>query len=390
MSSVNENLAERVLSRSISLERLKAGEVKTLLPVLGKLERELTTALLNTPMTRFKQSRFDALLGRVRELIRVRYKTLRDRHQKNLEDLADLESTWTVRAINGATSEPIGVYVDIASISWTAEQLKAIASEAVIDAAPSHIWWAKQATDLRTRFEREVRTGLLKAETTEELIRRVRGTAANGFRDGVMEASRRQAEALVRTSVQSVAASARRQTFAANDDIIKALQQRSTLDLRTSSVCIAYSNKQWNDATKAPIGHPLPYNHGVPRHWNCRSAEIVITKSWSELLGVPLKMADDKTLDTVFRDKLRAMGWKEDRVRKAMLNVQSSMDGTVSADVDYQTWLRRKPAAALDAVLGKGKAALFRQGVIRDIDLVDFSGNPLTLQQLREEFGAAA
>lgn len=160
--------------------------------------------------------------------------------------------------------------------------------------------------------------------------------------------------------------------------------------LHNSATCIAYSRKQWSLPDKIPLGHNLPYKSGVPRHFQCRSSEIAVTKSWHELIGTPLRAADNATLDAAFREKLRAMGWEEERIQKAMLRVQSSMDGQVPADLDYQQWLKRKSAADLDDVLGKGKADLFRRGVITDLsDLVDFRGNPLTLKQLRQRHGVA-
>lgn len=266
--NTNTILSDKALARSVTLERLKAGETKELLRLLDKLERELAVELLRRDLTAFRQDRLTALLKQVRETIRTHYRTIRDTHQEKLEDLADLESTWTVRALNGALSQPVGVYVDIASISWTAEQLAAIASQALIDDAPSASWWSRQATDLRQRFADAVKLGLLKGETNEQIMRRIRGTKAANYTDGVMAVSRRQAERLVRSSVQTVAATARRETFAANGDIIKATMQISTLDLRTcltGDTLVAVPDGV-KPIAQFRLGDAVVGGSGVPRH----------------------------------------------------------------------------------------------------------------------------
>lgn len=388
--SVNDELSDRTLVHQIYLERIKAGESAELLRLFIPLEREILGILAQANLTSFRRERYLALLGQVRERVRNHYRLLRDTHQEKMEDLADLESTWTVRALNGALSSPVGVYIDVASISWSAEQFRAIASNATIENSPSRSYWAKQATDLTRRFGEQIKLGMLLGEPTDVIVARVRGTKKLNYTDGILSLSKAQARALVRSSIQSVAGDARRRTFEENGDLIKAIQQRSTLDSKTSIVCIAYSNKMWDFRTKAPIDHALPYKQGVPRHFLCRSAEIAVTRSFEELGGVPLRMADDKTIDRVFRQKLRDMGWEEERIGKAMRNVQSSMDGQVSADLDFASWLKTKGSAFQDEVLGKGKADLWRRGIIRDIDsLLSFDGNPLTLKQIREQFGVA-
>ena len=57
--------------------------------------------------------------------------------------------------------------------------------------------------------------------------------------------------------------------------------------------------------------------------------------------------------------------------------------GRVPASTTYDEFLRRQPAAFQDDVLGKTRGALFRKGGLKQDQFVDFSGNTLTLQQLR-------
>ena len=54
------------------------------------------------------------------------------------------------------------------------------------------------------RFGMQMRLGMLQGESIDQLVRRVRGTQANAYRDGIMQSSKDQAEILVRTSVIAV------------------------------------------------------------------------------------------------------------------------------------------------------------------------------------------
>ena len=156
--------------------------------------------------------------------------------------------------------------------------------------------------------------------------------------------------------------------------------------LHNSVICIAYANKRWT-LDGVPIGHDLPMLP-FPRHWNERSLLQPVLKAWSEIAGRPLPGPEDKIIDEKFREKLRGMGWDEERIAAARRRVQSSMDGYVSVDLPFPDFLRSKGAAFQNEQLGKGKAELFRKGLVTDLaQLLDFRGHPLTLQQVRQQVG---
>jgi hypothetical protein len=178
---------------------------------------------------------------------------------------------------------------------------------------------------------------------------------------GIMETARRNAATLVQTSVQAVANDARRNTFQANTDVISGIQQVSTLDSHTSITCISYSGEKW-DLEYKPLGpKKLPYNNGCPRHMNCRSLEVPITKSFKEL-GLKLK-------DPAF-------------------TTRASDEGQIDADISFDKFLKRKGKAYQDGMLGKGRADLWRAKKITLKDLVDANGRPLTLAELQAAIAA--
>ena len=63
-------------------------------------------------------------------------------------------------------------------------------------------------------------------------------------------------------------------------------------------------------------------------------------------------------------------------------STRSSMDGQVPATMNFAEFLDRKGKAFQDEVLGKGKAQLWREGKITLQQLIDQSGNPVTLKEL--------
>ncbi len=386
MPSANDRLSDAFLTHAVYLERIKAGFVKEALRQLTTLERALVKDLESATLTTFRKDRFERLLLTVRETIKTSYRAMRDTSRTSLIDLADLESKWVVRTINATVGSEVNIPIDITSIAWSTKQLEAIVSDAVVEGATVSQWWGKQATDLRLRYADVVKQGLLRGETTPKIVRKIRGgKGVEGI--GLIEEKRLQAETLVRTSVQQVSNDARLATYDANKDVIKGYRQKSTLDGRTSTICQAYSGNQWT-LNFTPIGNSLPFNQGVPRHFNCRSLILSILKSWSELANRPIKQADNKTLDELFRQKLRNRGWDEDRIAKARRRTQASMDGPVSADLTYSDWFAKKGKEFQLDTLGPGRYALYQRGLITDLSaLVDMKGNPLTVQQLKQRYG---
>ena len=129
--------------------------------------------------------------------------------------------------------------------------------------------------------------------------------------------------------------------------------------VHNSPTCIAYSGAEW-DLSGNPInGTRLPFNGGPPRHFNCRSALVGITKTFREL-GIDI---DEPAIGT-----------------------RASADGQIRADTTFAEFLDRKGKAFQDEVLGPGRAELWRKKVITLNQLLDQRGNPLTLEELRKKY----
>jgi hypothetical protein len=191
---------------------------------------------------------------------------------------------------------------------------------------------------------------------------------------GFFDKSYAQAEALVRTSVMAVANQTHLDVYNANLDVISQIQWLSTLDLRTTTICQGLDSKTWDAKTYAPIGHSLPFP-GPTAHWNCRSTQIPVTKSWEELATQNKAMA--KQMDAI-PDSTRA-----------------SMDGQVAQKMTYEEFLQKLPEKQQMEVLGskydlwaKTKdLAVSDPARITLADMLDQKGNPLNLTEFADKAG---
>jgi hypothetical protein len=259
--SAADQLADLYNTHSIDLTKLEFGERRRILSILKQLEEDLVFQLKDVdpteiPEVTYQQQRLAQLLNQARQTISGSYGGIMGTMDKDMYRLADIESLFARNSINNVTG------MEIADAALTREQLRSIASDVVIQGAPSKDWWRTQRDKTRKDFEREIRLGMLQGEGIDSMVRRIRGTSTGRrrvfedpttgrkwtghiFKGGIMDTSTRNAEALVRTSVAAVAAEARFQTFIENDDVVKGIQQLSMLDGRTTPICRAYSNKVW-------------------------------------------------------------------------------------------------------------------------------------------------
>lgn len=242
----------------------------------------------------------------------------------------------------------------------------AIAANVLVEGARPLSWWRKQSNDLQGKFMREMRTSLENGESAAQAATRITGGTIKGVQvPGIMNTSKRNANTLARTALNKVTNEARIASFEANSDMVKALKQISTLDNRTSEICIAYDGQVWeNTPEKKPVSpSTLPFNGGPPRHFNCRSTLVPVLKSWEEL-GIPAKELEPST--------------------------RASMDGQVPEDTTFDDFLKSKGTEFQNKILGPAKARLWRSGKITLQQLVDFRGNPLSVEQLEKIVAAKA
>ena len=343
----DQKVFDEILDNALQVFRLAANQRSITLANLKKLEKELLAKFIVEDLTARQKAKLETFIKRTDKLIEKHFKSLQK--ELDLEGIAEVASFATVHAYE------IAFGFEALNLP-TKDYFKSVASNVLIEGSPAADWWRGQSEDLKFRFAGQVRQGLTNGENNQQIISRIIGK--NGY-PGIMETARRNAAALVQTSVQAVANDARRATFDANPDVIKGLRQVSTLDGRTSLTCVAYSNAAWDLNRKPILGTTLPFNGGCPRHFNCRSVEIPITKTFREL-GLDM---DEPTGTT-----------------------RASADGQINVNTSFEDFLDRRGKAYQDQVLGKGRADLYRQGKITLRDLIYADGRPVSLEELKRKY----
>jgi len=220
---------------------------------------------------------------------------------------------------------------------------------------------SRQAGSVKFKFQREIGDAIQLNETLGDMTRRIRGTRARGFKDGIMAASTRDAEGLIRTSVVNAANGARVESMQANADVLKGIQWVSTLDGNTTPICRALDGLMW-DLDYKPIGHSKAYP-GNTAHWGCRSGQAPVVKKFSN-------MPKNK------RDKIPE-------------GTRASIDGQVSASTTYDAWLKKKDKtnpSFVKQTLGPKKYEIWKEQGLSMRDMTDQYSNPLTVVELEKRY----
>lgn len=337
MNKLDASIANKILTNSINIFRLTSGERKKAILLLTRMHNDLIAKLARVNLTVINKDRAKKLLDATDSVIAGYYSEISFGLDKTLTDLSS-------HVAEKATSAMVNVGIT-ASLP-TQAVLKSLVSDRLIQGAPSKAWWSRQATGVMEQFSDQIRQGIAENNTVDQMLDRI---------SPIIQTSERGARALVHTSVQTVQNDALMATYQANDEVLKGVQQLSTFDSHTSDICIAYSGASY-DLQGNPInGTTLPMG-SIPRHWNCRSVWVPLTKSWREL-GVDI-------------DEIKP-------------GTRASDEGQISATTTMSQFLKGKSPGELDELLGKGKAELFSSGKITLRDLLDQNGRPLTLQELK-------
>lgn len=192
--------------------------------------------------------------------------------------------------------------------------------------------WFKKLLEAPTAdgVRQRITQGIQRGDTVDDIVRSIRGTETQ---EGILDASERAVQALVRTSSTSASAQARMLAF--EELGVTHWLFLATLDTRTTLQCAA------NDGQRFPLGEgPIP-----PLHVNCRSVVV----------------PDLGSID----------------------GTRASIDGQVDANINYEKWLGTRTVAEQNEVLGVAKGQAWRDGMVTLKDLLGRDLEPLTLAELR-------
>jgi len=343
--SSNQYINDRLSAHQLYIQRFAGRNVNELLKYIDDLEKQLQLLIIGVSS---KNQR--AVIAKSNKAIDDAISKLEKELAGNLNDFAEYEINFAGGVLASA------VTVDVAQGAISKGQIKAITEKSLMNVQPNG-----KGITLGNAFKQ------FKAERNREFTRIVRDTVKHArssrkvARELVKEeikalnlktkkdirkkslSMRHKAEAIIRTSVNHVGATAREHSFEKNADLFEGFVYTAVLDSRTTVICASRSGKFYKSNERKP---------SLPAHWNCRSLYVGRLKKEYNVYDNDLK--SDNALNT-----------------------------------SYQSFLKRQPDAFQNEVLGKKKAELFRSGKLTLDKFVDDSGKTYsikTLAQLDKEY----
>ncbi len=358
MESVNDWLMSENLRHQVALAKYSNNTVTRIIAVLNRSDKrifaELADRLQRMDAASYTTERLESMLSGVRILNTQAYAEVERELSQELREFVAYEVDYQRQMLVSAVPVQVGVATVSAEAAYVAAMARPFQGVLL-----KEVWRDLDAKKFR-QVRQAIAQGFVESKTTDQIIRELRGTRAKGYADGLLEVSRRDAEAVTRTALGHMAGVAQDRTAEANADIIKAVKWSSTLDIRTSEGCRIRDGKLYEPSSHKPIGHTIPWLGGPGRlHWRCRSAQALVLKSYKELgIDAPEVTINGKT--------------------------RASLDGQVPAETSYGDWLKKQSAARQVEVLGETRAKLLRDGNLPMERMYSQKGQFLNLSELRK------
>jgi len=340
LKTVNEVIRDRIIRHAILLEQYKTGEVRRIISFFNRsLEPDLLDKLTKYAGKTLTENRLRIMRESMKETMSAGYLRMRKELEPDLLELGKSQSRWDAAVIE--KSLPVKIALNTLSVPAIREMVvnKPMHGRLVRE------WFEELAPAQASRINQQIMIGVAEGEGIDEIVRRIRGTAKNRYRDGLLAKSRREIESVVRTSVSGVVNNVRQGTYLANADVVQAVQWVATLDSHTCEVCAAYDGQVYD-----LMDGPRP-----PQHYGCRCTTVPVCKSWKEL-GFDF--------------------------HEMPASERAAMNGRVADKVTYGEWLKGQSRETQELALGKRKAQLLRSGQLSVRDFINDRGRVLTLKEL--------
>lgn len=342
------SLRDFAIRNQVYLERLKAGQAREFNKVLRVFEQSISQAMASlggVDISKTDRRQLNQILRTMREGQRAALSRQLDELERAMEELSVYEAEFERRSISTALRD-----VGLLNVSVRPGAAQAAFREAMdrpMSATGQLVrpWLDEMSMREIGQLESTFRRAHTDGWTNSQLMQAVRGTKANGYRDGILSALGRNHEAMVHTVMQHTASTARMATWEQNADIVSGYRWVSTLDSRTTPQCRSLDGREFTqgDGPRPPI------------HVRCRSTTVAVL---------------DKRFEGLSAGRTRA-----------------SAEGYTDASQTYYDWLKRQPAGFQDTVLGPTRAKLFRDGGLSSERFAQLSlgrtFEPLTLEEMK-------
>ena len=328
-------LETSLTSRDVSLLRVQAGVTRRAIRDVRDLEKVAVSLLRRIdpadPTRRGDQlNRVTRIGAEFAEEARATYRRITRRFLSIQAEVVGDESVEAVRLAQAA-----GLNL---KRTLTPTQAKKVAEDLLIDGATAGNHFSRQQRGARDELVRRLRQTVAADGTLTDMVRSIRGEKELRYTNGMFRTFERHAQATVVTGMSGASNAARYETYVANDDVVTMIQAINPLDNRTSDICRARAGRTWALRSGRALGHGTESFPGPPPwHIRCRTPRV------------PLGRQDNPIRGRTFGDMLDSMSEPQQK-----------------------------------EMIGPGKFELWRKGDIAMSDLIDQSGRPLTLAQLRE------
>ena len=342
-------MIDQITRHQIYLQRLGSQLANSFDPYLIETDKLIREILSRGEMETVGQ--YKSVMSEVRKAVIGQYTAYTEEVTGELEELAEYESSWVADLLKSITT---GLAIATAGkLAWQWSRTRPVTMSGnqayLLDDLLST--FAKNNTD---RVLAVIRNGFYQGLTSADMIKQIRGTKANQFKDGILNTTRRYASAIVRTASNHVTNQSKQATAKANQDIVKGWMFVATLDRNTTEKCRHYD--QLGEVYEIGKG-PVP-----PLHTGCRSVQTFELHNKTGILEFSTKGT---------RASSGANG------------------GQQVADMPYYDWLATQPKWFQQEVLGKAKTELFRNGGLSTDEFAKLTSNnfgePLTLAQIKQK-----
>ena len=358
---IAEQLIDDIFKHTVELQKISNHVDGKLLKELSDLTEELTVIAGKGDFSlnvnpRKRRDMLNKIIKRSRKAIDKSMNSVAATVIRELGKVGKLEAQFALSGLNRSVTGSGRIVFATKQIG--SKKISRVAKGLIIKGTPQKELWARQTKNLKNKFSDAIRQGWVGQEDIPTIANRIRGTAALGYKDGIMNVTKRQAVALARTSIASVANQTREEVYLANRDVISGRQYLVVEDDRvTKHICAPRRGETFymDSSGGFEVGSSGHYYQPPPLHYNCRTTIVPIVKTPSELSSNKLK-----TVPTSKR---------------------SSLGKAVKTPKDADSWLKTQDTPYQKEVLGKAYSG-WKKGTLSFDRFVTQKGKSISTSQL--------
>ena len=298
MTSKADGALAAALQHRVGLARYGNGVLRRVISLVNDSEKDIVRQIEQrfgpgpVDETHWAGKRLTQLLAQIRAINAEAHAEIANRLGEGLEAQATYEGEWT-----GELARRVGVRGDF--VTPSAARLKALVYRSPFAGGVLKDTVRRLEASGFERMKRALQIGLVQGESTDQIVRRITGSADLRYADGVTAVNRRGVERIVRTATTHINVATQREIMAANPALYRGWLFVAVLDERTSLVCMGNSGRVFPvDSGPFPPLHyyclpgdaPVASRHritGASKRWFDGELVVIRTASGREVACTP-------------------------------------------------------------------------------------------------------